>query len=176
MTIQIWFYKTRILKQKKMDNKMSINNIPKFTNTYIEKIAVYVDGAATLNPGPAGIGVVIFDDCSGIQLEQYKEFIEEGDKTVNQAEYLALIRGLEKACGHCRKTVICYSDSQLVVNQMNRRFRIRVPYLLELHLKAKSLEATFEKVRYVKSSTKQSDRLKIADRLSKQAIDEFLNK
>ena len=143
------------------------------TPSFIEKIFVYVDGAAGSNPGPAGIGVVIYDSA-GNKREEYKEFLEDGYKTNNEAEYWALIKGLERACSHCLKNVVCFSDSQLVVKQMNKEWRLHVPRLRDLNLRARSLESLFENVRYV-HCPKENKRLELADRLSKQAIDQFLN-
>jgi ribonuclease HI len=145
----------------------------KIASSFIEKIFVYVDGAAGSNPGPAGVGVVIYD-TNGNQRDEYKEFLEGGDKTCNEAEYYALIKGLERACSHCLKNVVCFSDSQLVIKQMNREWRIHCPRLRELHLQVRQLELMFESVKYV-SCSKENDKLKLADRLSKQAIDQFLN-
>jgi ribonuclease HI len=113
-------------------------------------------------------------DAYGNQIEKYKEFLEGGDKTCNEAEYYALIKGLERACSHCLRKVICFSDSQLVIKQMNKKWRIHCPHLRELHLQVRRLEPMFENVTYVQCP-KENNKLKLADRLSKQAVDQFLN-
>ncbi|MFC2021130.1 ribonuclease HI [Chloroflexota bacterium] len=61
---------------------------------------VHVDGACSGNPGPGAIGVVITDE-NNQEVKRYKEII--GETTNNQAEYRALIKGLELAAGICTK-------------------------------------------------------------------------
>lgn len=142
--------------------------------SFIGKIHIYVDGASKGNPGPAGVGVVICEP-DGTVLGEFKEFINEGNKTNQEAEYWALIKGLEKAPDYCTKQVVCFSDSQLVIKQMNREFRIHKPHLLTLHKKVRGLEGIFEPggVKYVQIS-RENHFIKLADKLSKQAIKETL--
>jgi ribonuclease HI len=95
------------------------------------KLALYVDGASSGNPGPAGIGVRILDDA-GIVLWERSASI--GQATNNEAEYQALIRGLEDARERhptCEK-IIVYSESQLVVQQVNGRWKVKSSDLLRL--------------------------------------------
>jgi len=142
------------------------------SDKFVGKIFVYVDGAAQKNPGPAGIGIIICDEDRN-ELGRHKEFLAGGNKTNNEAEYQALIKGLELAPNYCVRHAVCFSDSQLVIKQMNREFRIHKPRLRELHQRVRSLESTFEKVEYIHCPQGNS-RIRIADRLSKEAIREIL--
>ena len=58
----------------------------------IEEAVIYLDGASSGNPGPAGIGVII-KDVNGKDLVEYSEFLGQ-ELTNNQAEYLAVIRAV----------------------------------------------------------------------------------
>ncbi len=80
-------------------------------------VTVYTDGACSGNPGPGAIGIIILDE-SNQEVATFKECI--GDTTNNRAEYIALIKGLDLAAGICRKKVICFTDSELMVKQLNR--------------------------------------------------------
>lgn len=87
------------------------------------KLITYTDGGARGNPGPAAIGVVIKDGVSGKTIEAYGRYI--GETTNNQAEYQALVAALESAIKLGATEVHCFLDSELVVKQMNREYRVR---------------------------------------------------
>jgi len=132
----------------------------------IEKILVFTDGAANPNPGHAGIGIVIFDE-EGNELCRHGDYI--GEHTNNEAEYTALIRALDLAPAHCTLHVVCHSDSELVVRQLNHIYRVKKPSLLELHRQVRHRESTFLSVEYV-HVPREHPRLQIADDLSNRAI------
>ncbi|NLG87127.1 MAG: reverse transcriptase-like protein, partial [Firmicutes bacterium] len=88
------------------------------------KLILHIDGASRGNPGPAGIGVVIAD-VSGTVLAEVSEYI--GEVTNNVAEYKALLKGLQEAARIGAKDVSIYSDSELLVKQMNGQYRVRHP-------------------------------------------------
>ena len=89
-------------------------------------IIAYTDGACLGNPGPMGIGIVIYRD--GVMVEQLSEFI--GDGTNNMAEYKAIIKALETAHSMGETVVHIKSDSELVVKQLNREYRVKDPGLV----------------------------------------------
>lgn len=113
---------------------------------YIGHIKLFADGGARGNPGPAAIGLLILDDAQA-ELVRFAECI--GSRTNNQAEYCALIKGLELSAGHTRRRVTVYMDSELVVKQMNGDYRIKNRELLELFGRVKDQERPFEEVVYV---------------------------
>jgi ribonucleotide reductase alpha subunit len=101
---------------------------------------MYFDGCSKGNPGPAGIGAVIYHHAD--EIWGASQYI--GDKkTNNQAEYSALIFGLQRAINDNIKEVLVYGDSQLVINQMNNVYKVKHPLLLELYNLAKELTKQF---------------------------------
>lgn len=131
---------------------------------HVFKIDVAVDGSSRGNPGPGGIGIAIYDECARM-LYEASHFIGDGI-TSPQAEYMALIKGLEKACSICLNDVTVLSDSQLVIKQMRKEWRIHNLKLRELNERARILELLFKRIRYVKVLS-SDPRLKTADKLAK---------
>ncbi len=93
-----------------------------------ELLEIYTDGASRGNPGPAAISFVFVKDEQIIH--QHKEYI--GETTNNVAEYTAIILALKKAKSFTRWSIVLYSDSQLVINQINKIYRIRKQHLEDL--------------------------------------------
>ncbi len=134
---------------------------------------LYTDGASRNNPGPAGIGWVVTTapkpSTPDQILTQGGEYI--GEKTNNEAEYLALIRGLTAVQKLAGRQVTCYLDSLLVVNQLNGLFKVKRGHLAELVVKVKTEEAKFTKVTYHHIPREDNHR---ADKLANQAIDQAI--
>lgn len=126
---------------------------------------MHVDGAARGNPGPAAIGVVIRDG-QGKVIKEISEYL--GRKTNNEAEYQALIRGLTEAIQQGATEVDVMSDSQLLVEQMNGRYKVRTAHLLPLHEKAVSLFRQLDKCTIQHVPRQRNAR---ADLLANQALD-----
>ena len=76
------------------------------------KIVIHTDGASRGNPGPAAIGLVVYD-TNGDLLYEYGEDI--GENTNNYAEYSAVLKALELAKQNRVSHLILKSDSLLVV-------------------------------------------------------------
>ena len=106
-----------------------------------EKLTTYTDGGARGNPGPAGIGVVIMEGDRVV--DSFGRYI--GETTNNQAEYRALIAAIERATELGAKEVECKLDSELVVKQMRREYKVRDKYLQPLYLRAYNLSVGFKK-------------------------------
>ena len=87
----------------------------------MSKILMKVDGACYPNPGNMGIGIVIYKD--GELFNKISEAIGYG--TNNIAEYKALIRGLEEVKKINAERIDVYCDSQLVVKQLNKIYKVR---------------------------------------------------
>jgi ribonuclease HI len=111
----------------------------------LEEVWLYTDGAARGNPGPAAAGFRLLGP-SGELLFEHEESLCV--KTNNQAEYAALVRGLEAAHAYTNDRVTVGSDSQLMVNQMNGAWRVKDPELRALHTDAHARAARFRAVRY----------------------------
>jgi ribonuclease HI len=106
------------------------------------KIQIVTDGSCRPNPGPAVIGYGIYDE-HGNPLEERTEYI--GYATNNEAEYKAIIAALDCATGYCRGDVEHFTDSELVVKQLNGQYRVRAQHLKPL------IEEIFTKRQYFQS-------------------------
>ncbi|MEK7065000.1 MAG: ribonuclease HI family protein [Patescibacteria group bacterium] len=109
------------------------------------KLTIFTDGGARGNPGPAAAGIVIKDD-RGKTIESYGEYL--GKQTNNYAEYSALISGLKKAKALGADEVDCMLDSELVVKQLQRKYKVKEPTLQKLFVLAYNASAQFKKVTY----------------------------
>lgn len=126
---------------------------------------LYVDGAARGNPGPAGVGLYITRDTQAIVREGF--FIGTG--TNNQAEYTALLLGLCRLhmLINAQDHVHIYSDSQLLVRQIQNVYRVKNVILKKLHTRAHELLA---KLHYSTHHIPRRENL-IADSLANDGID-----
>jgi ribonuclease HI len=139
------------------------------------KLKVFTDGASRNNPGNSGIGVVVYDENDFI-LRTYKEFI--GEATNNQAEYRAILKSLDivkKLKSNIEvdfDEVEFYSDSELMVNQINFDFMVKDAELALLnnkfHVLIKKLNIPYT-VSYIDRSKNKN-----ADKLANLAIDKKL--
>lgn len=105
---------------------------------------MYVDGSSLGNPGPAGIGVAIYESTnSSVPIRSISESIEPS--TNNEAEYHALIRGLEAALEMSLEGVDVLSDSQLLVRQVKGEWEVREPRLKPLCSAVRELMTRFSR-------------------------------
>lgn len=109
------------------------------------KLTIYTDGGARGNPGPAAAGIVI-KNGTGKTVASYGEYL--GAQTNNYAEYSALISGLKKARELGASAVDCLLDSELVVKQMQLRYKVKEPTLQKLFMEAYNAAAVFKKIAY----------------------------
>jgi ribonuclease H / adenosylcobalamin/alpha-ribazole phosphatase len=123
------------------------------------------DGGARGNPGPAGIGVVLLSSDETVIAEIAEPI---GVATNNVAEYRALIAGLELARARGVTDVTCQVDSELVVAQLQGRWKIRSDRLRHLAARAGSLLARFESARLTHVRRELNAR---ADELANEAMD-----
>ena len=137
--------------------------------TEIDTITVFTDGGARGNPGPAAIGGVIMRGSEPV--EEFSTYV--GEKTNNQAEYMALLAGLERAAMHTDVDVEAVLDSELVVKQLNGEYRVKSPELKKLVQQVRHQEQRFRNVTY--RHTRREGNVR-ADALVNQALDaEALN-
>ena len=101
------------------------------------------DGGSRGNPGPSAIGVVLENE-EGTVVEELGARI--GTATNNQAEYQALITGLETALDRGVRRLHILSDSELLVRQLRQEYKVRHEGLKELYLQVCSLVRQFERV------------------------------
>jgi ribonuclease HI len=129
------------------------------------KLTVNVDGGARGNPGPAAIGVVVRDGAGEV-LEEHGERI--GRATNNVAEYRALLRGIELAASHGAGELELVGDSELVVRQVEGRYKVKDATMKQLHAEVKRALSDFESwsIRHVRREQNAD-----ADRLVNEALD-----
>ena len=130
------------------------------------KLITYSDGGARGNPGPAGIGFVMYD-TSGKLLKKFKHYL--GVATNNQAEYQALIAALREANRLGFDRVVCYLDSELVVRQLTGKYKIKEAGLKPLAAEALALTRKFLQVDFVHVPREKN---KLADQLVNEVLDE----
>lgn len=135
----------------------------------MSRLVVNVDGGSRGNPGPAAIGVLVRDG-EGQVLEEAGETI--GEATNNVAEYRALLRGIELAAAHGASELELIGDSQLVVRQVEGRYKVKNAGMKELHAEVKRALRDFDSwsIRHVRRAENAD-----ADRLVNQALDGVLD-
>jgi len=126
---------------------------------------MYTDGGARGNPGPAAYGVVIYDE-GGKKIGEYSKYI--GETTNNQAEYQAVDFAMQKAKDLGFSEVEIYSDSELIVNQLNQKYKVKNQELGVWFLRIWNLKQEFKKVVFTHISREKN---KEADKLVNQELD-----
>lgn len=108
--------------------------LPVHAATASGAMRVHIDGASRGNPGPAGIGVLFLGPDGGV-VERLHRGI--GQATNNVAEYSALLAALERATTMGVTDLEVYSDSELLVRQLQGRYQVKHPSLRPLYATAR---------------------------------------
>jgi len=127
-------------------------------------LAIFIDGAARGNPGPAGLGVVVTDGSSTVK--ELSKFI--GEATNNVAEYSALIFGMDEAHNLGAKELTINTDSELLAKQLGGEYKVKNKTLKGLYDKAIKILDNFTEVTV---NQIPRERNKGADKLANKAID-----
>lgn len=136
-----------------------------------KKLIIYTDGGARNNPGPAGIGAVLMDENKNVVCE-ISRYI--GEATNNHAEYSAVIAAIKKAEEFGALEIDFFLDSELVVKQLNREYKVKDQNLASLFVQIYNCSQNFNKVTFTHVRREFN---KEADRLVNEAIDnEMQNK
>ena len=128
-------------------------------------IVAHIDGASRGNPGPAAYGVVI-EAAGGGRLATLARCL--GQATNNFAEYQALLAALEYALQHKHLRVKAFSDSELMVRQMQGAYKVKSPDLKPLYDRARDMVAQLESFTIQHVPREQN---READQLANQALD-----
>lgn len=130
-----------------------------------ERVRVNVDGGARGNPGPAAIAAVAGDESGEVLLERGEEI---GTATNNVAEYRALLLGIELARELGARRLELVGDSELVVRQVEGRYKVKDANLRELHSQVRKALAEFDEwsIRHVRREENAA-----ADALVNQTLD-----
>ena len=140
----------------------------------VPRILIRSDGAARGNPGPAAAGAVLIDlsradahdpDCPPVAVIARPL----GTQTNNYAEYTGVILALEKATALGAREVELVLDSQLIVEQLSGRWKVRHPQIAPLAARARELLAGFERwsIRHERRASNRA-----ADALANLALDD----
>jgi ribonuclease HI len=132
-------------------------------------VTAHCDGGARGNPGPAGFGAVLQDDAGHI-LAELSEFL--GHRTNNFAEYAGLLACLQWALDHHQPRLRVVSDSLLMVNQIQGKFKINSPDLKPLWTEARNRIAKLEAFQISHALRHKN---KAADALANAAMDRGSN-
>lgn len=130
-----------------------------------DEITIYTDGGSRGNPGPAAAAFVLIDS-EGRQLQAKAFFI--GQATNNIAEYTAAIKALDAAKQLGAKQLTIFSDSELMVKQINGEYKVKNENLLPLFQTVEEKLSQFKtwKVRHI-----AREKNKHADKLANIALD-----
>jgi formyltetrahydrofolate-dependent phosphoribosylglycinamide formyltransferase len=130
----------------------------------IEQIIIYTDGGSRGNPGPAAAGFILTDH-TGTQLQAKASFL--GLTTNNVAEYTAICKALEAAKQIGAKQLTVFSDSELLVKQINGEYKVKSEQIRPLFRQAVNLLGKFEnwKVQHITREKNEE-----ADKLVNQAL------
>ena len=125
---------------------------------------LYCDGASRSNPGDASIGISILLD--GKEVHTISKKI--GIATNNEAEYQALIDGLNYCVDNSIKEIQVFLDSNLVVEQVNKNFKVKAGNLKVLNSKVDDLIKEFN---FIEINHVYREENKRADQLANMALD-----
>lgn len=132
-----------------------------------DKIFCFSDGASRGNPGKAGGGVLIYSEDGSILAEDKIYF---GVATNNEAEYRSLLHALNLAVQFTNSQIICTLDSELVVKQLNKEYKIESDNLRRYYDQVLALAQNFKKIEF-RHQPRTEQNLKKVDKLANQAID-----
>lgn len=133
-------------------------------------LVAHCDGGARGNPGPAGYGAVLQTE-SGEKLAELSEFL--GFRTNNYAEYSGLLGVLAWALEHNYRRLRVISDSELMVKQIQGKYKVNSPDLKPLWTEARSRIAQLEEFQITHALRHKN---KDADRLANHAMDRGMGK
>jgi ribonuclease HI len=131
----------------------------------VAKLTVNVDGGARGNPGPAAIGAIVRDGDGEVLAERGERI---GRATNNVAEYRALLLGIALATELEASELELIGDSELIVRQVEGRYKVKDATMKELHGRVKAALRPFESwsIRHVRREQNAD-----ADRLVNAALD-----
>ena len=130
-----------------------------------KKLIIYTDGGVRNNPGPAGIGAVLMSEDEKA-IARISEYI--GNTTNNQAEYRAVIAAIKKAKELGAEELNFYLDSELVVKQLNREYKVKDKDLALLFVQIYNISLSFKKITFNYIPREMNEE---ADRLANEAMD-----
>jgi probable phosphoglycerate mutase len=128
-------------------------------------VIAHCDGGARGNPGPAGYGALLQDEA-GLVLAELSEFL--GIRTNNYAEYSGLLGCLQWVLDHGQRRLRVVSDSELMVKQIQGKYKVNSPDLRPLWEEARRRIAQLERFEITHALRHKN---KAADQLANDAMD-----
>ena len=130
-----------------------------------KKIFIYTDGASRGNPGPCALGLRVFDSNKNLIYEE-SAYLEDKN-TNNFAEYKAVIRAFELAVQNKAQELTLFSDSELLIRQLQKKYKVKSPNIKALFLECQVFlkhipQASFQHIPRAENSG--------ADALANQAL------
>jgi ribonuclease HI len=137
------------------------------------KPIAYVDGSSMGNPGESGYGIILKDE-KGKTLETIGKYI--GIATNNIAEYSGLLNCLRLARKYQAESIKVFSDSLLMVNQLNGNYKVKNEGLKTIFTEIKNFlkkeNIQLEIVHIPRDQNRDADKLaRRAVRLQKDVIE-----
>jgi probable phosphoglycerate mutase len=133
-------------------------------------VIAHCDGGARGNPGPAGYGALLQDEAGAI-LAELSEFL--GNRTNNYAEYSGLLGCLQWAIDHGHRRLRVVSDSELMVKQIQGKYKVNSPDLRPLWEEARR---RIQQLDRFEISHALRHKNKAADQLANDAMDRGTNR
>lgn len=124
----------------------------------------WIDGASRGNPGEAGFGVLFEHGDERCEITGFL-----GRTTNNVAEYSALLAALTHASRTGVRSLALYSDSELLVRQLNGEYKVKAPHLIPMYLKVLKLKRAIPQLKVQHVRREQNNH---ADGLANRAIDQ----
>jgi ribonuclease HI len=136
------------------------------SSTVTGRCKLFTDGASRGNPGQAGAGAVLLDDTNR---ELAARSVYLGTCTNNVAEYKALLIGLQEALQLGCTDLAIALDSELIVRQIQGRYKVKNETLLILFNEVRKHLARFVTWSITHVPRAQNAR---ADQLANKGIDQ----
>jgi ribonuclease HI len=156
------------------------NLFGEMSNEQIKFLTLFCDGASRGNPGNASAGCVLFAEKILVKDSKILDEITTkpiwqqgfllGKATNNWAEWQGLILGMEHILANFGKDIPIqvFLDSNLVVEQINQKWKVKNPYLQILYQKAKQISANFRNIKFQHIFREYNSR---ADKMANLALD-----
>ena len=114
--------------------------------THHDEYVLFFDGCSKNNPGPSGAGAVLYHN--GVEIWSTAVFVGHKE-TNNVAEYTGMIVGIKRAMEMGIRRLVVKGDSNLVVQQMNGKFRVNADHIKPLYATAKNIIRNFDSIQFV---------------------------
>ncbi len=127
---------------------------------------IYTDGASRGNPGPAAAAYIFLHKGDII----YSNSLYLGKETNNSAEYQAILNALLDARKFTDNTISLFSDSQLIVRQLNGVYKVKSKNLSPYFIKIKTLKKNFKSISFTHVN-RTNQYIRKCDALANQTLD-----